>query len=264
MNMNQDWDLIVDEPAEESIYSQLLPSSLREVWDDNDLIRPDVPKSPNPMFDGGFPELGSPTKHSRPFPFAESAPALSFMEDTEGAVPTLEPEINTSIIPSAKSKYHYYNVQFHPNRIELYKWTQEEPLELNSYVVTEADRGFDIGQIVEELKHPQTKDAKACKSIVRPASHHEISQLPLKAERERRAQELCQAKARELGLPMSITGASFQFDSKKLTFYFTSTEYVDFRSLVRVLFKTFGMRIWMVWHDGNAPIRDVLQRNEHK
>ena len=62
---------------------------------------------------------------------------------------------------------------------------------------------------------------------------------------------------------MLITGAEFQFDGKKLTFYYTASIYVDFRNLVRTLFKTFGMRIWMVWHDGHAPVKDVLQRNEH-
>jgi cell fate regulator YaaT (PSP1 superfamily) len=47
---------------------------------------------------------------------------------------------------------------------------------------------------------------------------------------------------------MNITRAEFQFDGKKLTFYYTADAYVDFRDLVRALFKVFGTRIWMVWY----------------
>ena len=69
-------------------------------------------------------------------------------------------------------------------------------------------------------------------------------------------------KVKELGLPMLITDAEYQMDGKKLTFYYTASKYVDFRNLVRVLFKTFSTRIWMVWHDGNAPVKDVFTRGE--
>lgn len=260
--MSSDWCLftedINDEPYTE--ITKLLPSSLKEVWaDESPFTQPMGPKSPSPQMSIPFPEMGSaPKRTNKPFPFAESAPALSFMEDEEGAKPSLEPEVK-------KDKAHptgviYYMIQFHPNRAELYQWKDNKELKVGDYVVTEADRGFDVGRIIEVVEHPAPKDSKGAKEIVRVASHHEISQLPIKAERERKAKELCQAKVTELGLPMSITGAEFQFDSKKLTFYYTASSYIDFRNLVRILFKTFGMRIWMVWHDGVAPVKDVLQR----
>ena len=205
-----------------------------------------------------FRELGSmPRKINRPFPFAESAPALSFMEDVEGAKPTLEPEIQKV---STNSPKRYFMVQFHPNRVEIHHGNTDKGIKIGDYVLTEADRGYDIGKVVATVEHPTPKEVRSSKGIVRLASHHEISQLPIKAEREKQAKELCQAKAAELCLPMTITGAEFQFDSKKLTFFYTASTYVDFRNLVRILFRTFGMRIWMVWHDGNAPVRDVMQR----
>jgi cell fate regulator YaaT (PSP1 superfamily) len=122
---------------------------------------------------------------------------------------------------------------------------------VGDYVLTEADRGFDVGRIVGVVARPSPRDATGAKVIVRPATRNEIEQLPEKAERERRALELCRSKTAEHGLPMNITRAEFQFDGKKLTFYYTAASYVDFRDLVRTLFKIFGTRIWMVWYEGS-------------
>jgi cell fate regulator YaaT (PSP1 superfamily) len=52
---------------------------------------------------------------------------------------------------------------------------------------------------------------------------------------------------------MDITRAEFQFDGKKLTFYYMAAAYVDFRDLVRALFRVFGTRIWMVWYKRGDP-----------
>lgn len=264
--MSQDWGLFTDDI--DTDISRLLPSSLKDVWEDDNSFGAPVLQNPNSNFvQNSVPKIRnstSPPRHPRPFPFAESAPALSFMEDYVGAVPTLEPEITPQNEAESNTKTHYYNVQFHPNRTELFKWTRKTTLHAGNYVVVEADRGYDVGIVVEEVKTPITRNYKQSKEIVRIASTHEISQLPIKEEREKRAKELCQAKADDLGLPMKITSADFQFDGKKLIFYYTASDYVDFRNLVRMLFKTFGMRIWMVWHDGNAPVKDVLQRIEQK
>lgn len=266
--MSEDWGIFTDDLDDmPQQMTSLLPSSLKDIWEDDSPLTnatnpPLFSRSPTPQNHFGFPEFGSQPKHTRPFPFAESAPALSFMDDREGAVPTAEPEISIlePQVPDASAQF--FLVQFHPNRVELFKWNQSKHLNVGDYVLTEADRGYDVGHIVEAVHKPTAREIKSAKSIVRTASHHEIAQLPTKVEREAKAKELCQQKAKELGLPMLITGAEFQFDGKKLTFYYTASDYVDFRNLVRALFKTFGMRIWMVWHDGNAPVRDVLQRNE--
>lgn len=257
--MTSDWEFLTNTDEETfGDITSLLPSSLHDVWDtppsQEELESHRYARSPPTSRHSG--SLGH---NSRPFPFAESAPAFSFMDDTDGAVPSSEPTVEVEDNPRPK-KNHFFLVQFHPNRSELYKWNRGGPIEKGAYVVTEADRGYDIGLVIQEVQRPSQREAKNAKYIVRPASSHEISQLPQKLEREKRAQELCQQKAEELQLPMHITGAEFQFDGKKLTFYYNASSYVDFRSLVRSLYKNYGMRIWMVWHDGSAPVRDVLNR----
>jgi hypothetical protein len=252
-----DWDLFTEDINEDNIqyFSGSSNNSVRNTWEINQEINTHVMTPKSPTIVPTSP--GSVSKKSRPFPFAESAPALSFMEEKDGAVPSLEPETK---ITKSSNKGGYYLVQFHPFRSEVFHLSDNKTLKQGDYVVTEADRGYDIGVVVQTNVKTIQKDARNIKEIVRVASRHEISQLPIKTEREKKAKEICQQKTKDLGLPMTITGAEFQFDSKKLTFYYTATSYIDFRDLVRTLFKIFGMRIWMVWHDGVGPVKDVLNR----
>ena len=116
----------------------------------------------------------------------------------------------------------------------------------NDYVVTEADRGYDVGKVITEIERPSTRDIRVAKIIQRKATENEIARLEQKAIQEENAIKVCQQKANELKLPMTIMGAELQFDGKKLTFYYSANDYIDFRDLVRILFKVFGTRIWMV------------------
>jgi hypothetical protein len=154
----------------------------------------------------------------------------------------------------------FYSVSFHRNRIETL--TASSTHDIGVWVITDADRGVDIGQITGRAGRPGPREMRHIKVIVRRATPQEVASIPAKEERERNALQLCQAKVRELELGMEITGAEFQFDGKKLTFYYSATRYVDFRNLVRILFRIFGTRIWMVWYDGDAPVRDVLTRRD--
>jgi cell fate regulator YaaT (PSP1 superfamily) len=157
---------------------------------------------------------------------------------------------------SAPASSQLYRVQFNPNRSAMFHAPARLRFNDGDYVLTEADRGFDIGQVVEVIARPSPRDATGAKQIVRAATRNEVQQLAQKEEREARALQVCRAKAEEFGMPMSITRAEFQFDGKKLSFYYTAESYVDFRDLVRALFKVFGTRIWMVWYGGDQGARE--------
>lgn len=189
-----------------------------------------------------------------PYSFSESTPIPKFMGNFSDAY-TFAGEIEEDLSQLYSSTY--YSVQFHPNRSAVFKTKPNVTVNVNDYVLTEADRGIDIGKIISIVRHPNQRDIKNVKYILRVASPHEISQLPEKAQKEEHALELCRSKAAELGLPMEITGAELQFDGKKLSFYYTASAYVDFRNLVKCLFRLFGTRIWMVWYDGHEPVHDV-------
>lgn len=220
----------------------LLPSSLRDVWGEPE----------RPPF-GGMP--------TRPMSFGP--PRTQMTELGPSSVPLLaQPEVNPADVTfqgrieqdDSSRRTSYFQVEFNPRRSAVFQAGQRLRINVGDYVLTEADRGFDIGKVTGVVWRPTLRETKEAKMIVRTATVSEIQQLPQKAEREARALQLCQAKAAESGLPMTITGAEFQFDGKKLTFYYSATSYVDFCVFVRSLFKIFGTRIWMVWSDGPQPM----------
>jgi hypothetical protein len=216
--------------------SSLLPSALREVWDDPlppSFARPPPGPAPHQHQRQAIPTAGSAPTHGRNFD--QNVTFQGEIEFTE----------------SAAASHQLYKVQFNPNRSAMFHAAARLRFNCGDFVLTEADRGFDIGQVIEVVGRPSPRAATGAKQIVRAAAHNEVQQLAQKEEREARALQICRAKAAEFGMPMNITRAEFQFDGKKLSFYYTAESYVDFRDLVRALFKVFGTRIWMVWYGGD-------------
>lgn len=59
-----------------------------------------------------------------------------------------------------------------------------------------------------------------------------------------------------MNLNMEIVDCEFQFDRKKVTFYFDSQESIDFRELTKDLFRVFGSRIWL--ENINSKVKNVV------
>ncbi|CAM38170.1 conserved hypothetical protein [Leishmania braziliensis MHOM/BR/75/M2904] len=119
------------------------------------------------------------------------------------------------------------------------------------HVVVGGDRGEDIGLVTHTWKGAEAHQLgenrdKGVGKVLRVASVLEVTQLQgVQTELETRAVEVAQEKVQENGLPMRIVDAEYQFDRRKLTFYYQSMHRLDFRTLVRDLYKTFRARIWM-------------------
>ncbi len=132
--------------------------------------------------------------------------------------------------------------------------------------IVEADRGKDLGKVIEtsinsmnELQlyqatheDPLVDSHNAIgkeiqpKRLFRLAKANEVAMLLQKGFDEMKANKTCQIKIREKRLPMEIVDAEYQWDRRKLTFYFIADRRIDFRELVRELFKIYKSRIWMV------------------
>ncbi|KAI9034334.1 PSP1 C-terminal conserved region-domain-containing protein [Hyaloraphidium curvatum] len=131
------------------------------------------------------------------------------------------------------------------------------------FVVVEADRGKDLGKVVhdsirsqaelqayQQLHHANFLDNHAgkevhAKKIYRLAQPTELSMLGSKMADEEKAMAICQGKVRSKRLPMEVVDAEYQWDRRKLTFYFVADRRIDFRELVRDLFKIYKTRIWL-------------------
>lgn len=99
------------------------------------------------------------------------------------------------------------------------------------------------------------------KPIIGLAQHSETVQILNKKQDEEKACRLCLAKIAStcsaldkngLGLlslldlnQMKLVDAEYQFDRKKLIFYYSTSRRIDFRDLVRELFRIYKTRIWM-------------------
>eukprot|EP01012_Entosiphon_sulcatum_P021222 TRINITY_DN2599_c0_g1_i1.p1 TRINITY_DN2599_c0_g1~~TRINITY_DN2599_c0_g1_i1.p1 ORF type:complete len:247 (-),score=22.87 TRINITY_DN2599_c0_g1_i1:130-837(-) len=128
------------------------------------------------------------------------------------------------------------------------------------YVIVGGDRGEDLGIVVHTWAGPPSNRNEIefegspvhmgaqpeIGKVIRKATTKEIQYLhTVQAELEKRCAEVCQQKVLEHGLIMVIVDAEYQFDRKKLTFYYDAAERQDFRDLVRDLYKLYRARIWM-------------------
>lgn len=147
---------------------------------------------------------------------------------------------------------HLIEVAFRGNRKEFFQWDGDEPPALRAGVIVEADRGEDFGRVhaTGELAEIRCRGcAHGCgttpppRKALRLATDAECaSDAELTAENEsarRRAME----RVRANHLVMKLTDAEWQWDRRKLTFYFTAERRVDFRALVRDLAAMFRARI---------------------
>jgi cell fate regulator YaaT (PSP1 superfamily) len=121
-----------------------------------------------------------------------------------------------------------------------------------AYVLVEADRGEDLGEVTALGTIAQRKctaSSSGCpgttpeRRILRLAEPEEVRRLQeLRADEVRVRLEAAAQVARH-GLKMKVTESEWQFDRKKLIVYFTAERRVDFRELVRDLARVFRTRI---------------------
>ena len=147
---------------------------------------------------------------------------------------------------------HLVEVAFKGNRKDFFLWEGEAPPVVNAPVVVEADRGEDLGRVLATGESAAKRNAGAAhgygqalptRRARRLATDDDLARLAeLRAQDEdarRRAMERVKANQ----LVMKLSDAEWQWDRKKLTFYFTADKRVDFRNLVRELAAMFRTRI---------------------
>lgn len=122
-------------------------------------------------------------------------------------------------------------------------------VEKGQYVVVQGDRGIDIGVVIRVNTASQrtyVERTGPVGSVLRHATQREVDYwaTDLK-DAEALAAAFCQSKVRTHGLPMEIAYAEYQFDKKKLTFYYEARSRIDFVQLLKELYREYGCRIWM-------------------
>ena len=131
-----------------------------------------------------------------------------------------------------------------------------ETYQENSGVVVETSKGLEYGTVVFGVKEVEEKElTHPLKPIVRKATEKDLKTVKQNEEKIPAAMEYAESKIKELGLDMKLIGCEFSFDGKKLNFYFSADNRIDFRELVKVLAAYFHLRI---------ELRQVGVRDETK
>lgn len=145
----------------------------------------------------------------------------------------------------------FAEIRFKGTRKEYYAY-RDLDLRPGEYVVVQADRGEDLGEvsavgIIAERKCSSSSGGCATPapdhSVVRVARQEEVDRWTALRTDEHRVRSESKKLVTKHGLKMKVTEAEWQFDRNKLTIYFTAEKRVDFRQLVRDLARTFRARI---------------------
>ncbi|KAG5467210.1 hypothetical protein CUR178_00851 [Leishmania enriettii] len=151
-------------------------------------------------------------------------------------------------------------VEFKRGRVR--KYVCDHRIEPGNYVLVDGDRGTDCGLLVQTIERKPNNETAVVSMegcdirddkiklengrVLRQASEEDIDRLHnIIANAESVALKTCRQRCLELGIDIDLQDVEYQFDMKKISFFFDCDHSVDFRSLVRELYRTFGARIWM-------------------
>ncbi|TET17001.1 MAG: stage 0 sporulation family protein [Dehalococcoidia bacterium] len=129
-------------------------------------------------------------------------------------------------------------------------------LEVNDCVVVKTTRGLELGYVV--ISPAQVLDSAVTgplKPVMRKAKPDDIKRAHEFESKNRQALAKCGELIAKLQLPMKLLSAEYDLSGKRLTFFFSAVERVDFRELVRELTNHFKVRV---------ELRQVGPRDEAK
>lgn len=187
-----------------------------------------------------------------------------------GTVPFIiekeEKKENCNLLNLIENNFNFWLVKFSSGRLNIgydnfeinkFENNENKKYKEGDFVILEADRGNDCGQIISKVNKKEYKNILEKidknltnkelhpKKIFKKANFDDLNSMKNKPIKENQALKICQEKSTLMNLNMKIEKCEYQFDMNKLTFFFTSEYQVDFRELVKELYKEFKTRIWL-------------------
>jgi cell fate regulator YaaT (PSP1 superfamily) len=129
-------------------------------------------------------------------------------------------------------------------------------LRRNDACIVQSDRGLELGEVILPPEPVSSEVARrtSMRVIRRVNEEDELTQQKLQEE-ESKAFKACLSKVKERRMAMKLVDVEYTFDKKKIIFYFTAEDRVDFRELVRDLAHELKTRI---------ELRHIQVRDEAK
>lgn len=156
-------------------------------------------------------------------------------------------------LPHGQKPFDIVEVRFKGSRKEFYRNINNLELSEGDMVAVEGSPGHDIGvvSLQGELVRIQLKrknfdegsvEIKNLFRIARPADLQKWEEMK---NLEHETMHISRKLALEFGLKMKLSDVEYQGDGKKVTFFYTADERVDFRELIKKLAEKFKTRIEM-------------------
>lgn len=119
-------------------------------------------------------------------------------------------------------------------------------LQRDEACIVQSDRGMEWGTCLlpPEPMAEEMQERYSMRVLRKAGPEDEETHAFLERE-EGQAQTICKRKIEERQLPMKLVDVEYTFDKKKIVFYFTADDRVDFRELVRDLAHELRSRIEM-------------------
>ena len=192
------------------------------------------------------------------------------------------PEMQKKNVPEKSSKPERPQINHNPNDYEAYRWfveeerdddavdTQEEAVPTVEVVgirfkstgktyyfdpngkkyqkgtgaIVDTARGQEFGEVA--MANSQVKESDIVpplRHVIRAATEADVAHNIENKKKEEEAFRVCNERIASHKLDMKLIEAQYTFDNTKLLFYFTSSDRVDFRELVKDLASVFRTRI---------------------
>jgi len=153
----------------------------------------------------------------------------------------------------------YIKVIFRTGREGYYINSKEYCIEPDLDVIISAERGEDIGRIVncavESSQICNKIDEKDISSIKRLATEADLKQLEIVKKKELETEKKFLEMLTKQPFTMKLLQTIYQLDGNKLTFFFSADGRIDFRDFVRELASEFKTRIELHQTSGREDAR---------
>jgi cell fate regulator YaaT (PSP1 superfamily) len=170
---------------------------------------------------------------------------------TDDCPSTLDADWLAGIEPAGdESPFPIVEVAFKGGRRGHFRVTGETRLHAGEPVIVEADRGIDYGTV--HLGGPMVRlrlrsrgqdENGEYPAIVRRATPDDTTHWEANRERDTETFLVGRRTIDRMNLTMKLVDVEWQLDGRKVTFYFTAEQRVDFRELVRRLARRFRTRV---------------------
>jgi len=112
-------------------------------------------------------------------------------------------------------------------------------IKVGDCVICKLSKGEKIGEVVRT----ETAAKRSKGEVLRRCTEADIKIFEENKKFEERVYSECKKGLKEIAQPIKLAFVEYQFDHRKLTFYFTAAKRINFKSIVEYLSKKYSMNI---------------------